>query len=226
MSNNISVLALDGPSGSGKGTVGRRIAIALGWHFLESGALYRTLAYSAQKNELGLGDEAALMHLAATLNVTFDLSDQTGKTAKVMCDGEDISTAIREEACGMLASKIASMPAVRTALLDRQRAFREAPGLVADGRDMGTIVFPDAGLKIYLDASPEIRALRRHKQLQEQEVSVNLDQLLHDLKERDERDKHRKVAPLKPAEDAVVIDTSDMTADAVFDKIMNLVDAG
>lgn len=211
-SKTIPVITIDGPSGSGKGTISLLVAKALGWHFLDSGAVYRVLAWAALEYGLDLTQEDALESLAFKLNMQF--SDQ------VICDGKDVSHQIRSETCGNAASKIAVFPKVRAALLVRQRAFRTLPGLVADGRDMGTIVFPDAVLKIFLVASPKERAVRRYLQLKDTAHNVTLQSLLTEIEERDRRDTERAIAPLKAAEGAVVIDTTGLGIETVFEQVM------
>ena len=215
------VVTIDGPSGSGKGTISRLLAQRLGWHFLDSGALYRLVALAAERHGVDFGDTAGLAALARALDVEFR-ADPDGQPS-VWLEGEAVTLAIRTEACGNGASKVAAVPAVREALLERQRAFARPPGLVADGRDMGTVVFPGATLKIFLTASLEERARRRHNQLKEQGVSANLDGLFHELAERDERDANRAVAPLKPADDAVTVDSTGLGIDAVLQRVMELV---
>lgn len=222
MNRSVPVVTIDGPGGSGKGTVCRHIQKALGWNLLDSGAIYRALAIAAAHRGLSGDDKDAMVDLAATLDVHFAPRDN-GETA-VLVDGEDESARLRNEVTGNLASKLAVVPEVRTALLDRQRDFRQPPGLVADGRDMGTVVFPDAPAKIFLTASVEERARRRHKQLKEQGVSGNLSTLLQEIAERDERDASRSVAPLAPARDAVVIDTTGLDVEAVVDRVMALIE--
>lgn len=212
------VIAIDGASGTGKGTVSQILAKRLGWKFLDSGALYRVLALAAQKHSVALDNEDALEVLAEHLDVQF-IAQET-KSPHIILEGEDVTDIIRTEKMGNAASIIAALPAVRAALLSRQRAFRETPGLVADGRDMGTVVFPDAQLKIFLTASPEERALRRFNQLKERGISVTLGDLIEELRERDRRDQERTVAPLKPAEDAVIIDTDRLSIDQVVEKIL------
>jgi cytidylate kinase len=205
----IPVIAIDGPSASGKGTVAALVAQKLGYHYLDSGALYRLTAVAAQLRGVAVDDEARLAKIALDLDVVF-----AGQ--QILLDGNDVSDALRSEAAGVDASKIAVLPMVRAALLDRQHAFRRAPGLVADGRDMGSVVFPDAQLKIFLTASAEERAQRRYKQLIEKGFSANLADLLSDLRDRDARDSARTVAPLRQEEDAILLDTTEIgIADAV-----------
>lgn len=217
---SVPVVTVDGPSGSGKGTISQIVADALEFHFLDSGALYRVLALAAERHAIPLGAEDALVPLAEHLDVQFRSND--GGTPRVILEGEDVSDAIRTESAGNAASKVASLPAVRSALLARQRAFREAPGLVADGRDMGTVVFPDAQAKVYLEASPEERAERRHKQLIEKGIDASLPTLVAEIAERDARDLECSVAPLKAAPGAIVVDTTGLSIDAVVDRIMQI----
>lgn len=214
------VITVDGPSGSGKGTICRLLAEKLGWHLLDSGALYRLVALAALRQSIALDDVARLRSVATELAVEFSLVE--GETRETL-DGDDVTQAIRTETCGKAASQVAILPAVREALLERQRAFRQPPGLVADGRDMGTVVFPNAPLKIFLTASIEARAERRWKQLKEQGVDANLENLCRDLAERDARDARRCVSPLKAATDAVVIDSTSMDIGAVMARIISLV---
>lgn len=216
------VITIDGASGTGKGTVSQLIAKRLGWKFLDSGALYRVLALAAQKHAVALDNEKALEVLAEHLDVQFVA--QGIESTRVILEGEDVSDTIRTEKTGNAASIIAALPAVRDSLLSRQRAFREEPGLIADGRDMGTVVFPDADLKIFLLASPEERAMRRYNQLKERGISVTLSDLIKELQERDRRDQERSVAPLKPAEDAIRVDTDRLTIDQVVDRIISEID--
>ena len=212
------VITVDGPGGSGKGTLAGMLAARLGWHLLDSGALYRLLAFAAQKRGTDLADELALVQLAANLDVQF-IADAEGGEQRIMLEGDDVSRSIRTETVGAGASRVAALPAVRQALLARQQAFRETPGLVADGRDMGTVVFPDAQLKIFLTASPEIRAERRYRQLLEKGETASLAGLLDEINARDERDMNRSIAPLRPAEDAVLIDSSHMSIENVLETV-------
>lgn len=214
-----SVITIDGPSGSGKGTVSRLLAQQLGWHILDSGAIYRVLALAALHHNIDAADEEALIPLAAHLDVQFEIEDPA-KPAKIVLEGEDVTHSIRTEEVGGAASKVASLPRVREALLRRQRAFKQEPGLVADGRDMGTVVFPSAEVKIFLTASAEERAERRYKELKAKGEDVTIPRLLQAIQERDERDMNRTVAPLKPAEDALVLDSTDLDAGQVLDKVL------
>jgi cytidylate kinase len=213
------VIAVDGPSGSGKGSLCQLLARELGWHLLDSGALYRIVGLAAIKHGVAFEDEAGLAQLAAGLDVEFR-SSEPGEPAAVFLDGEDISSEVRNETSGNYASKVAVHPAVREALTGLQRSFAKAPGLIADGRDMGTVIFPDATLKIYLTASAEERAQRRYKQLINKGQDVNLAALLEDIKIRDERDMNRQLAPLKPAPDARVIDSTAMAITDVFKQVI------
>lgn len=207
------VIAIDGPSASGKGTVAQRVAVKLGFHYLDSGALYRLIALAAMRSRVDLSDEVALSNIAATLDVVFEDS-------QIRLGSEDVSDAIRAEACSNGASKIAAFPLVRLALLDRQRAFRQPPGLVADGRDMGSVVFPDAALKIFLTADAETRAERRHKQLMEKGVDANIASLLEDIRERDRRDSNRAVAPLQLGADTFLLDTTQLCIAQAVDSVL------
>ncbi len=216
------VITVDGPSGTGKGTICSYLADWLQWHFLDSGALYRVLALAAEKKGINSDDEASLEDLAENLNVEFKVAG-AGSLVNVELDSLTVTDEIRTEACGNAASVIAPIAKVRQALLSRQRAFHQAPGLIADGRDMGTVVFPDATLKIYLTASAEERAKRRHKQLKEKGINANLRDLSDAIAERDERDSTRAASPLKPADEAIVIDTSTLDIDAVLANISELV---
>lgn len=222
MTEHIPLVTIDGPGGSGKGTISRILATQLGYHMLDSGALYRLLALAAQTHSIPLDSEEALVTLAAHLDVQFISNGE--KSTRLLLEGEDVSDAIRSEECGNQASIVAALPQLRIALLARQRAFMELPGLVADGRDMGTVVFPEADVKIFLTATPEERAKRRYKQLIDKGMDVNLATLSREIAERDERDASRLVAPLKPAPDAVVMDTTGVTIDQIVDQILSLID--
>jgi cytidylate kinase len=219
MSDSAPVLTIDGPGGAGKGTISRLVAARLGWHLLDSGALYRLTALAAVKHEVPLDDEPALARVAASLEVVFVAENDA---ATVLLEGRDATTAIRTEQVGDAASRVAALPAVREALLQRQRDFRQAPGLVADGRDMGTVVFTDAPLKIFLTASAEERARRRHLQLREAGVDASLSSLLKEIQARDARDMQRSVAPLKPAIDGITLDTTRLTIPEVVDRLTEL----
>lgn len=208
------VITIDGPSGAGKGTLCKAMAEALQWHLLDSGAIYRVLALAALHHQVDIASEEALVPMAAHLDVRF--VSQEGEM-QVILEGEDVSSEIRTQDVSNTASKVAAFPRVREALLRRQRAFRELPGLIADGRDMGTVVFPDAPVKIFLDASSEERANRRMLQLQEKGFSVNFERLLSEIKERDERDRNRSIAPLVPADDALVLDSTSMSIEQVIE---------
>lgn len=224
MTGEIPVVTIDGPSSSGKGTIGRLLATRLGWHYLDSGALYRLVALAALRRQVDLTDAGRLASIAAGLDVRFD---STGGAERVLLDGADVTTDLRTEQAGDAASKVAVVPEVRAALLERQRAFAAAPGLVADGRDMGTVVFPSAHLKIVLTASPEARAMRRHKQLKEKGIDVSLRDLSWDIAQRDARDANRAVAPYRPADDARLIDSTSLTPEEVVAHILLwLEDAG
>lgn len=213
------VIAIDGPGGAGKGTVSRLLAAALGWHYLDSGALYRILALAARRTGVELEDELKVAALAHELDIRFG----TGDDDSVWLQGEEVSAHIRHEAAGTMASIVAALPAVRQALLLRQRAFRQVPGLVADGRDMGTVVFVDAFQKVFLTASAQERADRRYKQLIAKGIDVNIGDLLADINARDARDSNRAIAPLRPADDAVVIDTTRLSIPEVVSQIQTLV---
>jgi len=216
MSELAPVLTIDGPGGAGKGTISSLMAERLGWHLLDSGALYRLTAYAAHKHAVALDDEVRLSQLAMALDVSFPI--EHGQPLTVL-EGESVGQVIRNEEVGEWASRVAAIPAVRTALLQRQRDFNQPPGLVADGRDMGTVVFPTASLKIYLTASAEERARRRYQQLQEAGVDANLSSLLKEIQARDARDTQRSVAPLKPADDAVLLDTTRLSIPEVVEQL-------
>lgn len=219
MIGSVPVITIDGPSGSGKGTVAALLAGKLGWNFLDSGALYRLLAFAARNHGVDLTNEEALKVLAAHLDVQFDAAHD-GHGMIIILEGEDVTDAIRNEQVGAGASQVAALPAVRDSLLQRQKAFREPPGLVADGRDMGTVVFPDAPLKIFLTASAEERARRRFLQLKARGDDVNLASLLDEIRARDERDTQRAVAPLKPAADAILLDSTTRSIEQVLEQIL------
>ncbi|WP_019339332.1 (d)CMP kinase [Stutzerimonas stutzeri] len=220
MISQVPVITIDGPSGSGKGTVAALLAARLGWNFLDSGALYRLLAFAARNHGVDLTNEESLKVLAAHLDVQFG-ADKSGHGMRIVLEGEEVTQAIRNEQVGAGASQVAALPAVREALLQRQKAFREPPGLVADGRDMGTVVFPDAPLKIFLTASAEERARRRFLQLKAKGDDVNLASLLDEIRARDERDTQREVAPLKPADDAVQLDSTELSIEQVLGQILS-----
>jgi CMP/dCMP kinase len=212
------VITIDGPGGAGKGTISRLLAKQLGWHLLESGALYRLLALCAQKHQVAFDDVAGLAALAEALDVQF-VQDPEINATQYLLEGINVSTQIMHETCGEAASQISVFLSVRQALLARQRSFRESPGLVAEGRDMGTVIFPDALLKIFLSASIEARAQRRYNQLKQQGIHVNLDELHSEIALRDERDRERVVSPLVPAIDAILLDTTHMDIPAVLERI-------
>jgi cytidylate kinase len=214
----VPTITVDGPAASGKGTIAVAVAQALGFHYLDSGSLYRLVALKALRTGTALDDEPALAAIAGALDVRFD-------SGGVTLDGEDATAAIREEGVSAGASRVAVHGRVREALVDRQRAFRRPPGLVADGRDMGTVVFPDARLKVFLTATAEERARRRHKQLIAKGISITLDSLLRDIRERDARDAGRAAAPLRPADDAVLLDTTDLTIDEAIARVLALYQA-
>ncbi|MDP4598846.1 MAG: (d)CMP kinase [Pseudomonadales bacterium] len=212
----VPVIAIDGPSGSGKGAVTQRLAAALGFHILDSGALYRLIGLAARKHQVGLADEVALAAIARQLDVNFVATDDAEEPLQVELEGETVTRLIRTDAAGTDASAVARLPLVRDALIQRQRDFARAPGLVADGRDMGTVVFTDAILKIYLTASAEARAERRYKQLKDKGMGVSLHDLFLSIQTRDEQDMNRAAAPLRPAADALLVDSTEMALDEVF----------
>ena len=213
MSSDIPVIAIDGPTASGKGTVAQKVAARLGFHYLDSGSLYRLVGLAAARSSTPMHDAPALAALAQALDVRFEGD-------RIRLSGEDVSEAIRTEEAGQNASKVAAIPSVREALMHRQRAFRQAPGLVADGRDMGSVVFPDARPKFFLTASVEARAERRHKQLKQKGISAIIQDVAKELVIRDERDMNRPVAPLRPQPDAYLIDTTELSADEAVEKIL------
>ncbi len=215
------VITIDGPSGSGKGTVAGLLSSRLGWHFLDSGALYRLLALAAMNHGIDLGNEERLRVLASHLDVCF-IPASPDRSQRILLEGEDVTQLIRSEYVGAGASKVASLAGVRKALLQRQHDFRCLPGLVADGRDMGTVVFPDAPLKFFLTASAEERARRRYLQLKDADPDVTFDNLLEDIRKRDERDTQRVVAPLKPAADAIQLDSTVLSIEQVLDRILEV----
>jgi CMP/dCMP kinase len=217
---DVPVIAIDGPSGSGKGTVARLVARRLGWHLLDSGALYRLVALAGAARGLRPDDEAGHTAVAIALAVRFE--SDAGDRERVLLDDRDVTMEMRTEAAGAEASRVAAMPAVRGALIGRQRAFAQPPGLVADGRDMGTVVFQGARLKVYLTASADERALRRYKQLKEKGLTANLADLSQEILERDRRDSTRPVAPLRPASDAFIIDSTGMPVEAVVEQVLAL----
>ena len=222
MVNLIPVIAVDGPSGVGKGTLCQLLAQHFHWHLLDSGAIYRVLGFWALQKNIALDNETQLAQEALALPLSFI---STPEFVKVMLDNNDISSLIRNENIGAAASQVASLPQVREALLQRQRAFRVAPGLIADGRDMGTIVFPDAPVKIFLDASAQARAERRMNQLREKGICAKFGEVFQEIADRDHRDRNRTVAPLKPASDAFVIDSTTLTINEVFEKALTYINA-
>ena len=218
--SNIPVITVDGPSGSGKGTLSVLLATTLKWHFLDSGAIYRLLGLYVQKKQVPLDREIEIARLAEALPAQFGDEEQVAGERRVWLAGEDVTTSLRTEETGFLASTIAKFPLVRSALLARQRAFRKPPGLVADGRDMGTVIFEDAPLKFFLEASAEERAKRRFLQLQEKGLDVSLEDLLTEINQRDLQDRKREISPLVPAEDAIVIDTTELSIETVYSRLI------
>lgn len=219
--DKVPVVTIDGPSGAGKGTISQALAKHLGWYFLDSGAMYRLCGLACLKANIPFEDEARVAHIARNLNIDFKVVEGGLET---YLNGQEVTQELRTEQGGAAASKVAAIIAVRDALKQRQRDFAKAPGLIADGRDMGTVIFPDARLKIYLTATAEERAARRFKQLQEAGEAVNLAAILRDIQARDDRDMNRPVAPLKPADDATIIDSTNMSIDAVFEAILQLIE--
>jgi len=223
MTAKAPVLTIDGPSGSGKGTISRGVARKLGWHYLDSGAIYRAVGQAAAWEGVDLSDPEAVAACAARTQIRFETQGEG--EPHVLVNGKDATRLLHTEAAGAVASAIAAIPAVRAALVKLQLGFRQAPGLVADGRDMGTVIFPDAKYKVFLTASAEERARRRYKQLKDKGVSANLDSLLHEIAARDERDAGRAVAPLKPAADAVILDSTGMPITEVIDRVLAVLPA-
>jgi cytidylate kinase len=217
----VPVVAIDGPGGSGKGTVAHRVAQRLGWHVLDSGALYRLVGLAALERGIAPDDAPALARLAAALDARFEA--RPGADERVLLDGRDVSDALRTESAGRAASAVAALPAVRAALVERQRAFRKPPGLVADGRDMASFIFPDARLKVFLTASVEERARRRYKQLKQKGIDVSLPALSKDMAERDARDAQRSVAPLRATPDARILDSTGIGIDEVVSRVLRWV---
>ena len=220
--SSVPVVTLDGPGGAGKGTISYMLAKKLGWHLLDSGAMYRVLALAAQHHGISLEDEKSLGELAEVLDVEFRPAEDS-PVCEVLLEGQSVSHDIRTEAAGNNASIVAALPAVRAGLLARQKAFQELPGLIADGRDMGTVVFPDAPVKVFLTASAEERANRRYKQLKDKGFDVSLRGLCDEIKERDDRDANRAVSPLKPAEDAILLDSTELAIEAVFEQVISAI---
>lgn len=221
MQESVPVITIDGPSGAGKGTVCRLLASKLGWEILDSGAIYRVLALASIHHQVDPSDEESLIPLAAHLDVQFLSAENT---SKIILEGEEVTLSIRNEEVGGVASQIAALPRVREALLRRQRAFKQLPGLIADGRDMGTIVFPEAEVKVFLTASAEERADRRFKELKEKGHDVKIGDLLNDIKARDERDMNRSVAPMVPADDAICIDSTSISAQEVYEQLIQVIE--
>lgn len=221
MTTRVPVIAIDGPTGSGKGTVSRGLARRLNWHLLDSGALYRLVALAARREAVSLEDVPGLVGVAETMDVAFSAA---GDEEQIMLEGQDVTLSLRTEEAGMDASTVGAIPEVRSALLARQRGFARAPGLVADGRDMGSVVFPESELKVFLTAAPEERAARRYKQLSEKGIDVSLAALSREIVERDRRDANRPIAPLRPADDARVLDSTGLTAEQVIETVLRWVD--
>ena len=217
---SVPVIAIDGPSGSGKGTIARAVAARLGWHLLDSGALYRVLAIAAEEAQVGAGEPARIESLARNLKVVFGDDGRGGE--RILLDGRDVSLKVRAETTGERASLLAVVPEARAGLKDLQRSFRRPPGLVADGRDMGTVIFPEAVLKVFLTAGARERAQRRYNQLKEKGLTAHLDDLFRDISSRDARDQNRAVSPLRPADDAVTLDTTGLAIHRVVERVLEL----
>jgi|TARA_B100001964_G_scaffold189824_1_gene211665 cytidylate kinase len=223
MSNRIPVIAIDGPSGSGKGVITHRLAKHLGFHILDSGALYRLIGLAARMNDVELDAEPELARLAADLSIEFEPTDDAEEPIRILLDGQDVTLTIRSDEAGSDASRVSPYPRVRGAIRKLQRDCIRSPGLIADGRDMGTVVFTDADVKIYLTASAEARAKRRYKQLKGKDINVSVADLFLSIQQRDERDMNREVAPLKAAEDAIIVDSTEMSTDEVFARVLEIV---
>jgi len=221
MTTQVPVIAIDGPTGSGKGTVSRGLARRLSWHLLDSGALYRLVALAARRDGVALDDAAGLVSVAKTMAVEFS---PAGDEERILLEGEDVTLALRTEDAGTDASRVGAVPELRAVLLERQRGFAHPPGLIADGRDMGSVVFPNAALKVFLTAAPEERAQRRYKQLSEKGIGVSLAALSREIVERDQRDANRPIAPLRPVDDARVLDSTGLTVEQVIETIMGWLD--
>ncbi|MCZ6566137.1 MAG: (d)CMP kinase [Gammaproteobacteria bacterium] len=221
-STAIPVVTIDGPAGSGKGTIARQVAEILGYHYLDSGSLYRILALSSQQQQVENDDLEALVELCQTMLISFEVSS-VDENVRVFLSNQDVSGQLRTEECAARASQLAAHPQLRSALLERQHAFRVLPGLVAEGRDMGTVVFPDSNTKIFLTASVHERATRRQKQLKKQGIGASLDHLLKEIEARDSRDENRAISPLRPAKDAVLVDSTDLSIDQVVQRIVEIV---
>lgn len=219
---SVPVIAIDGPSSSGKGTISVMLAKYLKWHFLDSGSIYRAIAWAILHYQISPDDQAALARLLKRVQIA--IQDRAEQISRITCDGHDISDDIRSEDCAMMASKVSAYPMVREAVLQYQRDFRRPPGLVADGRDMGTVVFPDANVKFFFEADPKERAERRFKQLQARGINVSLRDIQEELMERDRRDVDREISPTKPADDAIVIDTTNLGIDQVFAEVVKHVE--
>jgi len=223
MSNRIPVIAIDGPSGSGKGAITHRLAKHLGFHILDSGALYRLIGLAARMNDVELDAEPELARLAADLSIEFEPTDDAEEPIRILLDGQDVTLTIRSDEAGSDASRVSPYPRVRGAIRKLQRDCIRPPGLIADGRDMGTVVFTDADVKIYLTASAEARAKRRYKQLKGKDINVSVADLFLSVQQRDERDMNREVAPLKAAEDAIIVDSTELSTDEVFARVLEIV---